>query len=137
MLKFDMTDSSDMFEMSRSPQQPDPLDETPTFPEPASHEQDEGKPDWGLNSRIVEEDLNHQAEADDLGIQSTARDISTVKGQRKRGSNGPISRAIKNGRTSVPTLSADEAIKQAVDLVKKIGTDRVRELCDVIDCVSQ
>ena len=48
-----------------------------------------------------------------------------------------ISTTLRRILALAPTLSADEAIKQAVDLVKKIGTDRVRELCDVIDCVSQ
>jgi hypothetical protein len=127
-----------MFEMAWPPQQPDPMEETPTFPEAATHEQAEAKPEWSLNSRIVHED---QAEADDMGIQSTTQDISNVKAQRRRKNTGPGSPAIKNNRASkagsAPTLSEDVAIKQTVDLVKKLGTDKVRELCDVIDCVSE
>ncbi len=137
MLKFDMNDFSDMFEMARSPQQADPVDETPTFSDPTFHEQVEDQPDQGLNGRNLQEDLNRQAETDDLSIQFHAEDVSPVKGQPKRRSSRPVSSAIKTGRTSAPTLSDDAALKQAVDLVKKLGTDKVRELCDVIDCVSQ
>ncbi len=143
MRKFDFNDdSSEMFGTGRSPKQPDPLDETPTFPE--HHDEGEAKPERGLKRRMIREGLqtfgtmtpqdladylNQQADVDGLGIQFTAQDINAVKAKLKRGSRSPGSPAT--------TLSTDAAIKRAVELVKKIGTAKVRELCDLLDSAAE
>jgi hypothetical protein len=59
-------------------------------------------------------------------------DAPEMSGMGRFPNNGETSRA-----DSVPTRSTDAAIKRAVELVKKIGTAKARELCDLLDSAAE